>query len=107
MSLLIKALEQAAKDRTPPPIEPRSPSALRKSPDSAHEPTLEAVPSPRSVVSHSRARGTEASRARESVTHVLAYLRSNPIMMLAAVAVLCGIGFGIYVYSRWRNRACS
>ena len=98
MSLLIKALEQSAKDRTSPRIEPRSPSALRKSPDPAREPTLEAAPPPRSVVSHSRARGGAASGTREGVAHVLAYLHGNPIMMLAAVAVLCGIGFGIYVY---------
>ncbi|MGZ8201974.1 MAG: tetratricopeptide repeat protein [Burkholderiales bacterium] len=33
-----------------------------------------------------------------AATHVLAYLRGNPVMMLAAVAVLFGIGFGLYVY---------
>ena len=98
MSLLIKALEQAAKDRTTPRIQPRSPSPIRKSPDHAREPTLEAVPSSRSVVSHSGAQGGTASSAREGVAHVLASLRGNPIMMLAAVAALCGIGFGIYVY---------
>jgi Tfp pilus assembly protein PilF len=51
MSLLIKALEQAAKDRTSPRADGERASAVGKSSNAAREPTLEPVPAPRLVSS--------------------------------------------------------
>ncbi len=136
MSLLIKALEQAAKDRASPRADGEGAPAFGKSSDAAREPTLEPVPAPRLVSSFDEPAvrtvrsatplGLEKPRpqrsstpatssttrpenpqpfeaeappgAREDGARVLSRLRGNPIMMLAAVAVLSGIGLGIYVY---------
>jgi tetratricopeptide (TPR) repeat protein len=48
---------------------------------------------------HQRARAATVMQASSrSVPALLANLRANPVMLFGAVAVLFGIGFGIYVY---------
>ncbi len=140
MSLLIKALEQAAKDRKAGRAEaqPAAPAA-----DAPVEPTLEPPPPPRGAAGRApapdpatpapqpapssplaidtgapprRAPSTLASlasidaqqqRARAATVmqasggrsaEIMAFLRGNPVIALGGLAVLFGIGFGIYVY---------
>jgi tetratricopeptide (TPR) repeat protein len=99
MSLLIKALEQAAKERTSPRVEVQSSPALEQSSLAAREPTPNV-----SFIARSEnipnARSGAASGTRAGAARVLDAWRSNPVFMLAAVAVVFAIGFGIYVYSQ-------
>jgi Tfp pilus assembly protein PilF len=139
MSLLIKALEQAAKDRKAGRAEAQ-PAAPDAPADAPLEPTLEPPPPPRGGAARApapdpapaapapssplaldtgapprRAPSTLASlasidaqqRARAATVmqasggrsaEIMAFLRGNPVIALGGLAVLFGIGFGIYVY---------
>ena len=157
MSLLIKALEQAAKDRKAGRVEPAetAPPAGAQAPGTSFEPTLEPAPPPRGgATARTPARASDSAtpvrpragsgatgaaaasqaslsmdtpaaqhrgatslaglaqidaqqRARAatvmqagggSAANVIAFFRGSPVTMIAALAVLCGIVFGIYVY---------
>jgi Tfp pilus assembly protein PilF len=162
MSLLIKALEQAAKDRKAGRVEPveTTPAPGAQAPGASVEPTLEPAPPPRggaaaravnrtspdsasspaeprrpgssatgaAASSHGASLATDTpaaqrrsatslaglaqidaqqQRARAAtvmqagggpVANVIAFFRGSPVMVIAALAVLCGIVFGIYVY---------
>lgn len=136
MSLLIKALEQAAKDRKAgrPDVQPAPASA-----GASIEPTLEPVPPPRrplkppagspppgaqeplaldaaataaprrapsslaSLASadaqQQRARAAAVMQAGSSRSaELVGLVRGNPVLLFGGLAVLFGIGFGIYVY---------
>lgn len=138
MSLLIKALEQAAKDRKTNSAEP-SPAVPATAETVSGEPTLDPPPQPRRAsvepprdpaapqrtsaplsyeapgaarrtapsmaalanidAQQQRARAATVMQANGGTARtVIAYFRGSPVMMLAAAAVLFGIGFGIYVY---------
>ena len=155
MSLLIKALEQAAKDRgtgkgdaqsgaaeAPAPMEPTlepppPPRPLRTRMDDASEApapaTPAAVPAPKPAppkpvaqaaaplgldqpaakaqsarslaglaqidAQQQRARAAAVVQAGGgSAANAIAFLRANPVMAIGALALLVGLGFGIYVY---------
>ena len=147
MSLLIKALEQAAKDRKTTSVEPtQSVPVAVAAQSAASEPTLEPLPRSRSPSAEpprepaAPARNTTAplaydtpgatrpaataslaalanidaqqQRARAATVMqasggtaqtMIAYFRGSPIMLLAAVGVIFGLGFGIYVYLQISN----
>jgi len=162
MSLLIKALEQAARDRKAGRVEPveTAPAPGAQAPGASIEPTLEPAPPPRGgaaaraqnrTSSDSASSAAEPRRAESSASgaaasshgpslatdtpaaqrrsatslaglaqvdaqqqraraatvmqagggptaSVIAFFRGSPVMVIAALAVLCGIVFGIYVY---------
>lgn len=161
MSLLIKALEQAAKDRKAGRAEPTegAPAAAAPASGASMEPTLEPLAPPRGgAAARSQAirpsapdarpstpprAGTSAAAAAASsgasapadapaaqrrgatslsglaqvdaqqqraraatvmqagggtASNAIAYLRGNPVMMFASVAVFAGLIFGVYVY---------
>jgi len=142
MSLLIKALEQAAKDRKAGRAEAQPAAQEAPAADAPLEPTLEPPPPPRAAAARApapdpappapapssplaldtgapprRAPSTLASlasidaqqqqRARAATVmqasggrsaEIMAFLRGNPVIALGGLAVLFGIGFGIYVY---------
>jgi tetratricopeptide (TPR) repeat protein len=112
MSLLMKALEQAAKDRGETKTEPAAAPAAGKpelslalellAPDTPAQ--TRAEPAPRSRPADSPATGEQARAATIAQAGARAagahghYRRINPVMLIGAVAGLFAIGFGIYVY---------
>jgi Flp pilus assembly protein TadD len=127
MSLLMKALEKAAKDRVeareqknaPAPGAAAPPAPAAGAPELSLEPIREpaalaaevrAEPAPaRAAAKPAAAREREQARAATVLQAggrdggVIAYLRTHPLMVFGGLAVLCGIGFGIYVYLQITN----
>ena len=117
MSLLIKALEQAAKDR-------EAASKAETSPDTA---TGRGVASTADAGGQRKAAGSLSDLARieaqqraraasvvqageQRGANVIGFLRANPVAMIGAVAIVVGIVFGAYVYIQVANPgllACS
>lgn len=122
MSLLIKALAQAAKDRDVARVEPTGSAASTSS-----EPAQELTGTPRDTPSLSleaaaqrrvapslaglaqieaqqRARAAAVVQAGERAGGlILSYLRASPVALLGGIAALFGIAFGIYVYLQIAN----
>ena len=119
MSLLMKALEKAAKDRVDARAEPVAAAApapalaskeLTLEPmafDAPVAPTAEAAP-PRPVAAAKPAReqaqaqaGTilqAAAASRPTRGGAVAYMRAHPLPVLGTIAGLFAAGFGVYVY---------
>jgi Flp pilus assembly protein TadD len=95
----------------PPSLEPRP--AARSAPSRGGSLALDADARRTSQTSasmanidaqHQRARAATVMQAGGvSAGSVIAYLRGNPIMALGALALLFGVGFGIYVYLQITN----
>ena len=122
MSLLMKALEKAAKDRVDTAGEPAAPATPAapgaSSAASSSELTLEpAIATPRapapppSSAKSAAAAGAPAAREsvqaaaliraaghREPTGNIFSYLRDRPLMVFGVLATLFIIGFGGYVY---------
>ena len=113
MSLLIKALAQAAKDRdaanSDRAVGPdASAGAPADPPRTASSLSLEAPAQRRAAPSlaglahieaQQRSRAAAVVQAGERPTsNILAYARASPVAILGGLAVLFGIGFGVYVY---------
>jgi Tfp pilus assembly protein PilF len=112
MSLLMKALEKAAKDRVDARTEPAAPEPVA-TPAAKSELTLEPLtaeaPAP-AARAEAPARAAAVSREQTQAAAVLqagggaarggavTYVRDHPIMVFGVVAVLIAIGFGTYVY---------
>jgi Tfp pilus assembly protein PilF len=93
MSLLIKALEQAAKDRTSQRVDAQNAPHRSPSVPERRDPSEgERRPAPL------RFEKPLVERRPTPAGNVLAWMQSNPVMMFAALALLFGMGFGIYVY---------
>jgi tetratricopeptide (TPR) repeat protein len=131
MSLLMKALEKAAKDRgdgtaeTPPPATPVTPASAvgKAAPELTLEPVSNRATEPpaaaRAPVGGVREKTAPAATARDpaqaaaiiraaspaetSRSNPLAYLRDRPLMTFGTLAVLFLIGFGGYVYVEIMN----
>jgi len=113
MSLLMKALEKAAKDRVEAraetaaaaapgkaelslqPIAQEAPAAPR--PEGAPPRPPAAAPAPAAREQAQAATVLQAA-ARPQAAGVGAYLRTHPILLLGTVAGLIAVGFGIYIY---------
>lgn len=116
MSLLMKALEKAAKDRvdartetvagapakaelTLEPLAAEAPQALR--PEAAPRPAG-APPRAPAAAAPTREQAQAATvlqaAARPQASVLGAYLRTHPVVALGTVAGLIAVGFGIYVY---------
>ena len=120
MSLLMKALEKAAKDRSEARAETTAAAAAAGSakaelslepfgPETAAAPRPEAAPRPVAAPGRAPAPApptreqTQAAAvlqaaARPQSAGALAYLRTHPILVLAMAAGLIAVGFGTYVY---------
>jgi tetratricopeptide (TPR) repeat protein len=125
MSLLMKALEKAAKDRLDArgepvavetaapapaakelalePIAAEAPAAPRvdvaQKPDVAPRPVAAAAPRPREPAQAQASTVLQAGAAsRPARGGVVAYLRARPMPVLGGLAGLFALGFGIYVY---------
>ena len=119
MSLLIKALAQAAKDRDAANVEPGTTSDAKggelrvESTRTATSLSLEAPGQKRAAPSlaglaqieaQQRARAAAVVQAGERpASKIVDYVRASPVLMLGAVAGLFGIGFGVYVYLQIAN----
>ena len=130
MSLLMKALEKAAKDRgdgnaeAPPPAAAAPASVAGKAaPELTLEPVSERAPEPtpppRTPAGATRDKAAAAASARDPAqaaaiiraasagdTHrsgPLAYLRDRPLVTFGALAVVFLLGFGGYVYVEIMN----
>lgn len=119
MSLLMKALEKAAKDRIEARAEPVAAEATAPTPatqeftlepmapDAAAAPKAEAAPRPGSGAAPAREQaqaqaGTimqaaAASRPARGIG-VGAYVRAHPLPVLGTIAGVFAVGFGVYVY---------
>lgn len=127
MSLLMKALEKAAKDRvdarveapavapaeaTPAPVapavakseltlEPMAAEALSAPrPDAAPRAAVGRAPAPAPAAEQAQAGIMMQAGAvgRPAPVSPMAYVREHPVLISAALAVLIAVGFGIYVY---------
>lgn len=120
MSLLMRALEKAAKDRAEvrseagatgaPAAEPRPELSLAlellaadtPSPRLKEEPSQQTTPGPRSagpVYSREPPRAAAAPQAsRDAGSAIGAYVRDRPLVIIGAIAGLFAAGFGMYVY---------
>ena len=122
MSLLMKALEKAAKDRGDAGAEPAAPA--KPSPNGGakvnseltlepiilepDEPVMQRVPTPREknpspsigpATARDSAKAATIVRAgAQTDRNVFAYLRDRPLVILGGLAALFMIGFGGYVY---------
>jgi Flp pilus assembly protein TadD len=118
MSLLMKALEKAAKDRVDAQTEPTgSPAeksvlsleplaAISTAPAASVEPQLKsAAPSPSTPVAQARDRSNAATvvQAGKRSSGFGAYFRAHPITVLGTLASIFLLGFGIYVYLQITN----
>jgi tetratricopeptide (TPR) repeat protein len=118
MSLLMKALEKAAKDRMDARAEPVAAEAAAPAP-AARELSLEPIPAeapaapradvaPRPVAAAAPAREQAQAQAstiihatagsRPAKQGLVAYVRAYPLPVLGAIAGVFALGFGIYVY---------
>ena len=118
MSLLMKALEKAAKDRMDARSEPVAAEAVARAPaakeltleplaaEASAAPRAEPAPRPAPVAAPAREQAQaqastvmQASAAsRPARRGVGAYVRAHPLPVLGTVAGLFALGFGIYVY---------
>src|SRR5262249_50813 len=122
MSLLMKALEKAAKDRVDARVEPvAEPVPTTAAPPTKDELTLEplAAEAPassarteptqtRTPASRTPARSSSREQAQAATVlqasasapkaGAVIYLRQHPVLLVATIAVLIAIGFGTYVY---------
>jgi hypothetical protein len=119
MSLLMKALEKAAKDRIDARAEPVAAAAAAAPAPAAKElslepmaaeapaaPRAEAAPRPAAAAAPAREQaqaqaGTimqAAAASRPARGGAVAYARMHPLMVLGTVAGLFAAGFGVYVY---------
>jgi Tfp pilus assembly protein PilF len=118
MSLLMKALEKAAKDRVDAQTEPTSspseksvfslePLAAKSTAPAANvEPQLKsAAPSPSAPVAQARDRTKAATvvQAGKRSAGFGSYFRAHPITVLGTLAGIFLLGFGIYVYLQITN----
>jgi tetratricopeptide (TPR) repeat protein len=116
MSLLMKALEKAAKDRVDARAEPVAAAALAPAPDTKEltlepmaleapaAPKAEAAPRPvasaKPTTEQAQA-GTimhAAAASRPARGGAVAYARTHPVLVLGTIAGLFAAGFGVYVY---------
>jgi tetratricopeptide (TPR) repeat protein len=118
MSLLMKALEKAAKDRIDARAEPVVAAAAAPAPaakelslepmaaEAPAAPRAEAAPRPAAAAAPAREQaqaqaGTimqAAAASRPARGGAVAYARAHPLMVLGTVAGLFAAGFGVYVY---------
>lgn len=114
MSLLMKALEKAAKDRVDARPEPAAAAAAPAAPASAElslEPLVTETPAGPKPGAAPRKSAAAASREQARATTVLqaaarpaagrgvaAYVRAHPLLVFGMLAGLFGAGFAAYVY---------
>jgi len=119
MSLLMKALEKAAKDRIDARSEPvaaataAAPASPAKelslepmAPEAPAAPMAEAVPRPAAAAAPAREQAqaqagtimSAAAASRPARGGAAAYVRAHPLLVLGTVAGLFAAGFGVYVY---------
>jgi tetratricopeptide (TPR) repeat protein len=108
MSLLMKALEKAAKDRgdvrTEPAAADAPASGLSLEPlttEAPVAPKADAAMQPAAAPSKERAQAAnvlQAAAPRPASGGALTYARTHPVAVLGVVAGVLAVGFGIYVY---------
>jgi tetratricopeptide (TPR) repeat protein len=118
MSLLMKALEKAAKDRMdaraePVAVEAAAPAPAAKElslepiaaeapaaprPDVAQRPVAAAAPAREQAQAQASTVIHAAAASRPARPGVMAYVRSHPLPVLGTIAGVFALGFGIYVY---------
>ena len=111
MSLLMKALEQAAKNRedtgpqkpAAPSTGPQTPLALEPAPDLESKPAFARDAAPEPTAAQNQAAAMFSAGARDSRAGVGVYLRNNPVLLFGLLAGVFAIGFGIYVYIEITN----
>lgn len=119
MSLLIKALEQAAKERDSARVEPTGKNSASESGVAAGSPgnvtplsldsgsqrrTASSLTGLAQIEAQQRARAATVVQAGERRTDkILNYLRASPVAMLGTLAGVFALGFGIYVYLQIAN----
>jgi len=109
MSLLMKALEKAAKDRGDARTEPGAADASAS--DLSLEPLATAAPGtpqqdaasrPSDAPANERAQAANvlqaAAAARPAASGAMTYARTHPVAALGVLAGVLAVGFGVYVY---------
>jgi tetratricopeptide (TPR) repeat protein len=107
MSLLMKALEKAAKDRGDARTEPAAASPMNElslEPLAAQEPGAprpEASPRPAAAPSREQAQAAsvlQAAAPRPSAGRAVEYARTHPVVAFGTLAGVLAVGFFVYVY---------
>jgi tetratricopeptide (TPR) repeat protein len=110
MSLLMKALEKAARDRGETQAEAAAPGVktpLSLEPLNTQKPAPQADSEPQAAASSAANRiGSEREQARAAAVMqagrrsggAAAYVRNHPVVVFGVIAALFLLGFGIYVY---------
>jgi len=107
MSLLMKALEKAAKDRGDARTEPAATAPMDElslepmAAEAPGAPRPEAAPQQAAAPAKERAQAAtvlQATTPRPSAGGVMAYVRSHSVVVFGTLAGVLAVGFGIYVY---------
>jgi len=107
MSLLMKALEKAAKDRVDARTEPAATSPMNElsleplAAEAPGAPGQEAPPRPAAAPSREQAQAAsvlQAGAPRPTAGRPMAYARTHPVVVFGTLAGVLAVGFGVYVY---------